>query len=124
LATDAATAYAPHCARVHNVNFDFHVERRIPRHIHLFAIPAAVFAFFPYYEGYSDICIVDPRTYVVVDVIDAGYWSGPARPHVAGLRLSVREMDVVRDGIPADFPDGHPLATGTGCRDPGGRPAA
>jgi Protein of unknown function (DUF1236) len=98
-------------ARVHNVNFDFHVGRRIPRHIHLFTIPAAVFAFFPYYEGYSyfvvddDICIVDPRTYVVVDVIDAGYWSGPGRPYVAGLRLSVREMDVVREGIPADFPD-------------------
>jgi Protein of unknown function (DUF1236) len=62
---------------VHNVNFDYHVGRRIPRHIHLFAIPAAVFAFFPYYEDCSyfvvndDICIVDPRTYVVVDVIDA-----------------------------------------------------
>jgi hypothetical protein len=25
-------------------------DLRIPRHIHLFAIPAAVFAFFPYYE--------------------------------------------------------------------------
>jgi Protein of unknown function (DUF1236) len=98
-------------ARVHNVKFDYHVGRRIPRHIRLFAIPAAVFAFFPYYEDYSyfvvddDICIVDPRTYVVVDVIDAGYWSGPGRPYVAGLRLSVREMDVVREGIPADFPD-------------------
>jgi len=53
----------------------------------------------------DDICIVDPRTYVVVDVIDAGYWSAPGRPYVAGLRLSVREMDVVREGIPADFPD-------------------
>lgn len=98
-------------ARVHNVNFDFHVGRRIPRHIQLFAVPAAVFAFFPYYEGYSyfvvddDICIVDPRTYVVVDVIDAGYWSGPGRPHVAGLRLSAREINIVRQSIPADFPD-------------------
>ena len=98
-------------ARVRNVNFDHHVGRRIPRHIHLFAIPAAVFAFFPYYEDYSyfvvddDICIVDPRTYVVVDVIDPGYWSGPGRPHVAGLRLSAQEMDIVREGIPADFPD-------------------
>jgi hypothetical protein len=40
-------------ARVHNVNFDYHVGRRIPRHIHLFHIPAAVFAVFPYYEDYS-----------------------------------------------------------------------
>jgi len=98
-------------ARIRNVNFDHHVGRRIPRHIHLFAIPAAVFAFFPYYEDYSyfvvddDICIVDPRTYLVVDVIDAGYWSGPSRPHVAGFHLSVQEMDIVREGIPADFPD-------------------
>jgi hypothetical protein len=53
----------------------------------------------------DDICIVDPRTYVVVDVIDATYWSGPGRPHVTGLHLSAQEMDIVREGIPADFPD-------------------
>ena len=98
-------------ARVHNVKFDYHVGHRIPRHVRLFAIPAAVFAFFPYYDGYSyfvvddDICIVDPQTYVVVDVIDASYWSGPGRPHVAGLRLSAQQMNIVREGIPADFPD-------------------
>src|SRR5262249_15127925 len=86
-------------ARVHNVKFDYHVGHRIPRHVRLFAIPAAVFAFFPYYEDYSyfvvddDICIVDPRTYVVVDVIDATYWSNPGRPHVAGLRLSAQQMN-------------------------------
>jgi hypothetical protein len=98
-------------ARVHNVNFDYHVGRRIPRHIHLFPIPAAVFAFFPYYEDYSyfvvddDICIVDPRTYEVVDVIDAAYWNGPGRPRVAGLHLSVHQIGVVRESIPVDFPD-------------------
>jgi hypothetical protein len=98
-------------ARVHNVNFEHHVGRRIPRHIHLFPIPAAVFAFFPYYEDYSyfvvddDICIVDPRTYVVVDVIDAAYWNGPPRPHVAGLHLSAHQIAIVRESIPADFPD-------------------
>jgi len=98
-------------ARVHNAKFDFHVGHRIPRHIRLFAIPAVVFGFFPYYDDYSyfvvddDICIVDPRTYVVVDVIDANYWSSPGRPHVAGLRLSAQEMDIVRESIPADFPD-------------------
>jgi hypothetical protein len=96
-------------ARARNVNFDHHVGRRIPRRIHLFAIPAAVFAFFPYYEDYSyfvvddDICIVDPRTYVVVDVINAAYWNGPGRPHVAGLDLSTHEIAIVRESIPADF---------------------
>jgi hypothetical protein len=98
-------------ARVHNVNFDHRVGHRIPRRIHLFAIPVAVFAFFPYYEDYSyfvvddDICIVDPRTYVVVDVIDSAYWGGPGRPQVAGLHLSVQQMNIVREGIPSDFPD-------------------
>jgi hypothetical protein len=99
-------------ARVHNAKFDHHVGRHIPRHVRLFAIPAAIFAFFPYYRDYSyfvvddEVCIVDPRTYVVVDVIDAGYWnSGPGRPQVAGLQLSDREIALVRDSIPPDFPD-------------------
>jgi hypothetical protein len=98
-------------ARVHSVSFDHHVGRRIPRRIHLFPIPAAVFAFFPYYEDDSyfvvddDICIVDPRTYVVVDVIDAAYWNGPGQPPVAGLHLSANQIAVVRESIPADFPD-------------------
>jgi hypothetical protein len=98
-------------ALVHNVNFDYHIGQRIPRRIHLLPIPAAVFGFFPYYEDYSyfvvddDICIVDPRTYVVVDVIDAAYWNGPGRSHVAGLRLSAHQIAIVRESIPADFPD-------------------
>jgi len=98
-------------ARVRNVNFDHHVGRRIPRHIHLFPIPFAVFAFFPYYRDYSyfvvddDICIVDPTTYVVVDEIDAGYWSGSGRSQVAGLHLSIQEVNIVRESIPTDFPD-------------------
>jgi hypothetical protein len=98
-------------ARLHNVSFDHRVGHRVPRHIHLFPISAAVFAFFPYYRDYSyfvvddDICIVDPRTYVVVDVIDRGYWSGPSRYQSAGLQLSSREIALVRDSIPRDFPE-------------------
>jgi Protein of unknown function (DUF1236) len=97
-------------ARVSRASFDHHVGKRIPRHVRLFRIPITVFAFFPYYRDYSyfvvddDICIVDPRTYVVVDVIDAGYWS-EGRPQVAeGLRLSARQIALVRDSIPPDFP--------------------
>jgi hypothetical protein len=93
------------------VNFDHHVGRRVPRHVRLFAIPLAVFGFFPYYRDYSyfvvddEICIVDPRTYVIVDVIDQGYWGGGGRPQVAGLRLSAADIANVRDGIPPDFPE-------------------
>jgi len=98
-------------ARVTRVNFDHHVGGRIPRHVRLFAIPAAVFAFFPYYRDYSyfvvddEICIVDRESYAVVDVIDRGYWSGGGRPQVAELRLSEREIALVRNSIPPDFPD-------------------
>lgn len=97
-------------ARLTKVNFDHRVGHRVPRHIRLFAIPAAVFGFFPYYRDYSyfavddDICIVDPRSYAIVDVIDRGYWDSGGRPQVAGLRLSQSEMALVRDSIPRDFP--------------------
>jgi Protein of unknown function (DUF1236) len=98
-------------ARLTRVNFDHHVGRRIPRHVRLVAIPAAVFAFFPYYRDYSyfvvedEICIVDPRTYVIVDVIDQGYWGGGPQQQVAGLQLSEREIALIRDSVPPDFPD-------------------
>ena len=52
----------------------------------------------------SAICIVDPRSYVIVDVIDQGYWGGGGRPQVAGLHLSAAEITLVRDSIPPDFP--------------------
>jgi hypothetical protein len=98
-------------ARLTKANFDHHLGRRIPRNVRLFAIPLAVFGFFPYYRDYSyfvvddEICIVDPRTYAIVDVIDQAYWGGGGRPQVAGLRLSAAEMAIVRDGIPPDFPE-------------------
>ena len=95
-------------ARLRNVKFDFHVGHRIPRTVHLFPVPREVIAFFPYYRDYDyvviddDICIVDPATYVVVDVIEHTYWG---RPQVAGLRLSPSQIALVRDSIPADFPE-------------------
>jgi hypothetical protein len=97
-------------ARASNVNFDYHVGRRIPRRVHLFPVSREVIEFFPYYRGYSyfvvgdEICIVDPGTYEVVDVIDEGYWRAPGR-HVAGLRLSSGQMALIRDSIPRDFPE-------------------
>lgn len=99
-------------ARIRKADFDRRVGKRVPRHIRLFRVPRAVFAFFPYYRDYSyfvlgdEICIVDPRTYVVVDVIEQDYWrGGPGRPQVAELRLSEAEIALVRDSIPPDFPE-------------------
>lgn len=97
-------------ARIHRAGFDHRIGHRIGRDIRLWAIPAAVFGYFPYYEGYSyfvagdDLCIVDPRTYTVVDVVERTYWN-TGRPQVAGLDLSGQEVTLVRESIPPDYPD-------------------
>ncbi len=97
-------------ARVNHVTFDVHIGRRIPRHVRLFPVPYQVISFFPYYRSYSyfvvgeDICIVNPRTYEIVDVIDYGYRGRAHRPQVAGLHLSTAQIALVRDAIPPDFP--------------------
>ena len=97
-------------ARVSKVNFDHHVGHRVPRTVHLFPLTREVIAFFPYYRDYEyfvagdEICIVNPATYEVVDVIDEGYWRAPGR-HVAGLRLGPSQIALVRESIPRDFPE-------------------
>jgi hypothetical protein len=78
--------------------------------VHLFPVPREVIGFFPGYRGYSyfvvgdEICIIDPGTYEVVDVIDEGYWRAPGR-HVAGLRFSAAQIAMIRESIPRDFPE-------------------
>jgi hypothetical protein len=97
-------------ARVTNARFDRHVGHRVPRHVHLFPVSREIISFFPYYRDYSyvvvddEICIVDPRTYEIVDVIDQGYYRGGPRQEVAGLSLSSAQVAFVRDSIPRDFP--------------------
>jgi hypothetical protein len=97
-------------ARVGNARFDWHVGHAVPRSVRLYPVPAEVISFFPYYRDFNyfvvddNICIVDPRTYEVVDVIDDGYRAGP-RPQVAGLGLSGSQVALVRDSIPRDFPE-------------------
>jgi hypothetical protein len=96
-------------ARAANVNFDHHVGRRIPRTVHLFPVPREVIDVFPDYRDYSyfvvgdEICIVDPRSYEVVDVVDQGYWPAPPR-QATRLRLGSAQIALIRDSIPRDFP--------------------
>ena len=97
-------------ARVTKARFAHRVGHRIPRNVRLFAIPAGVISFFPYYRDYryvvvdDEICIVDPRTYEIVDVIDQDYYRGGSKPEVAGLSLTEDQIALVRDSIPRDFP--------------------
>jgi hypothetical protein len=79
--------------------------------VRLLAVPAAVFAVFPYYRDYryvvldDTICIVDPVTYEIVDVIDDGpYPPAGNRPQTALLSLTPQEISIVVGSIPASFP--------------------
>jgi hypothetical protein len=96
-------------ARIANPRFDWHVGHRVPHTVHLFPVSRELVGFFPYYRDYDyfvvgdEICIVNPQTYEVVDVIDQAYWRSP--PIVASLRLSGAQIALVRDSIPADFPE-------------------
>ena len=98
-------------ARVTNARFERRIGHRVPRHIRLFPVPREIISFFPYYSDYhyviidEVICIVDPRTYEIVDVIDPDYYRGGPRQEVAGLSLTHAEVALVRDSIPRDFPD-------------------
>jgi hypothetical protein len=95
--------------RVEHARFDWHVGHRVPRQVRLYPVPSDVIAIFPYYRDYSyfvvgeEICIVDPHTYEVVDVIDEGY--PIPRLQTARLSLSAAQIAVVRDSIPRDVPE-------------------
>jgi hypothetical protein len=63
--------------RVNQINFSISVGTRVPRSVHLVALPAAVITLVPQYRGYQyfvandEICIVEPSTYEIVEVIPA-----------------------------------------------------
>lgn len=94
---------------VTNVNVSVRIGARLPRHVHLYPVPAVVVGLVPAYRYYryvyidDTICIVDPATYEIVDVIEYGS-SGPA---VLEARLSLTgwERSLILDSIAADFPD-------------------
>jgi uncharacterized protein DUF1236 len=99
-----------HITRAH---FTRRVGTRIPRSVRLFVVPAAALAIFPYYRDYryvveeDTICIVDPDTYEIVDVLEEGPYAPGSRPQVAELTLTDSQRALVLDSIPADFPRAH-----------------
>jgi hypothetical protein len=96
--------------RIARVQFARQVGTRIPRSVRLFVVPAAVLAIFPFYRDYryvvedDTICIVDPDTYEIVDVLDEEPYIPDLRPPVAALTLSDSEAAFVLSSIPPDFP--------------------
>ena len=96
--------------RVSRAHFTKRIGTHIPRSVRLFVIPAAALAIFPYYRDYryvvfeDTICIVDPDTYEIVDVLDEGSNAPGPGQQVAGLTLTERETAIVLRSIPPDFP--------------------
>jgi hypothetical protein len=99
-------------ARATNSRVQPRVAFRVPKSVRLFPVPTAVVSLFPDYRNYryvvvqDQVCIVDPATYEVVDVIDQGYYAyAPSNSTAPGLSLTNEQIALVRDSIPKDFPD-------------------
>jgi hypothetical protein len=90
------------------LNVPLSVGSRIPRHLHLHRFTPALLALAPVYVGYSyfvaaddTICVVDPETYTIVDVIPTSIQQagGPARP---ALTLSEEQRQCIYATVPKD----------------------
>jgi Protein of unknown function (DUF1236) len=84
------------------------VGATIPRSVRLHALPVAIVSLAPAYRGYSyivledeTICIVDERTYLIVDVIPSGSQRAD-RPDRAQLTLSAEQMRFIFANVPKD----------------------
>jgi hypothetical protein len=101
--------------RATNINLSISVGTRLPRSVHLVALPAAVIEIVPEYRRYSyfvkdeQIYIVDPDTYEIVEIIPA---SGQvaARSGPATLVLTDEERAIVLREV--DMRDGSTLGLG------------
>jgi len=74
----------PNVNRATNVNFSVSVGTRVPRSVHLVALPASVLSIVPQYRSYQyfvandQICVVDPSSYEIVEVISGSrHAAGP-----------------------------------------------
>jgi hypothetical protein len=105
--------------RVTNVNFTINVGARVPRQVRLEVLPAAIFSIVPHYRSYryfvvnDEICIVEPSTYEIVEVITvSGQTAGrDDRGGSARLVLSDEERMIVLREI--DMRGGSTLGLGS-----------
>lgn len=64
-------------ARIDNANFDVRVGVRVPRSVHIVALPEDIIRIVPQYRGFdfilvrNEILIIDPDTYEIVAVLPA-----------------------------------------------------
>jgi hypothetical protein len=92
--------------RATNITVSINVGTRLPRSVHLVGLPASVIEIVPEYRSYSyfvkddQICIVDPSSYEIVEIIPASGQvatrSGPATLVLTDEERSIvlREVDM------------------------------
>ena len=91
--------------RVTNVNFSINVGTRVPRSVRLVALPATVIEIVPEYRSYryfvvdDQICIVEPSTYEIVEVIRASDRTAGRDSRAGGgsaaLTLTEKEKEIL-----------------------------
>jgi hypothetical protein len=91
------------------LNVAVNIGATIPRSVRLHPISSVIIGFAPVYRGYSyvmledeTICIVDPRTYVIVDVIPASTQRAEGPGTRTHLTLSAEERRLVLASIDKD----------------------
>jgi hypothetical protein len=109
-----------HINRVTNVNVSINVGTRVPRSVRLVGLPASVIAIVPAYRSYryfvvnEQICIVDPATYEIVEIIFvSGQTAGSGGP--ATLILTEEEKAIILREV--DTNSGSTLALGALAED-------
>jgi hypothetical protein len=93
--------------RVNQVNFSINVGTRVPRSVRLALLPASVLSLVPQYRSYryfvanDEICIIDPNTYEIVDVVSAGTQTarGQEPGRMARLMLTEEEKRIILENV-------------------------
>ena len=85
--------------RISNVNFSVNIGTRVPRSVRLVALPAAVIAIVPEYRSFryfvvnEQICIVDPNSYEIVEVISVSTQRADRDDRGSSARLVLTEQE-------------------------------
>jgi uncharacterized protein DUF1236 len=90
------------------LNIPVNVGTRVPRSVRLLPLPVYLLDIAPAYRGYNYIvlddervCIVDPRSYDIVDVIESGTQRAE-RPRGPRLSLSPDQMRFISANVPRE----------------------
>lgn len=96
-----------------NINVNIFIGYDLPRQVRLYPVPVEIIEIAPIYRDYryayidDEICIVDPETYVVVDVVGDRYRGGgsvraEAQNVPDELYLTDYEINYIRDNVERD----------------------